>query len=142
MDAVSLLLSVLVRTLSIYSLILLVRVLLSWFPNLDWSNPVLSTVLEHRFAAGIEDLGEDIGVNHGPLAGVDHLAPQGIATGSAGPPLLRLGAQIGFGAGLQPDLPHHQVTGPGTAGHPNQGNQEHSGAAEGGPQGPRPHHPS
>ena len=44
MDAVSLLLSVLVRTLSIYSLILLVRVLLSWFPNLDWSNPVLSTV--------------------------------------------------------------------------------------------------
>jgi len=44
MDAVSLLLSVLVRTLSIYSLILLVRVLLTWFPNLDWSNPVLSTV--------------------------------------------------------------------------------------------------
>jgi YggT family protein len=25
-------------------LILLVRVLLSWFPNMDWSNPVLSTV--------------------------------------------------------------------------------------------------
>jgi YggT family protein len=44
MDALNLLLSVLVRTLSIYSLILLVRVLLSWFPNLDWSNPVLSTV--------------------------------------------------------------------------------------------------
>ena len=36
---------VLARTLEIYSLILLVRVLLSWFPNLDWgSNPVLSTV--------------------------------------------------------------------------------------------------
>jgi YggT family protein len=44
MDAVSLLLSVLGRTLEIYSLILLVRVLLSWFPNLDWGNPVLSTV--------------------------------------------------------------------------------------------------
>ena len=44
MEAVSLLLSVLGRTLEIYSLILLVRVLLSWFPNLDWSNPVLSTV--------------------------------------------------------------------------------------------------
>jgi YggT family protein len=44
MDALNLLLSVLVRTLSIYSLILLVRVLLSWFPNLDWGNPVLSTV--------------------------------------------------------------------------------------------------
>jgi YggT family protein len=24
--------------------VLLVRVLLSWFPNLDWSNPVLSSV--------------------------------------------------------------------------------------------------
>jgi YggT family protein len=35
---------VLSRTLEIYSLILLVRVLLSWFPNMDWSNPVLSTV--------------------------------------------------------------------------------------------------
>jgi YggT family protein len=35
---------VLIQTLSIYTLILLVRVLLSWFPNLDWSNPVLSTV--------------------------------------------------------------------------------------------------
>ena len=40
----SLLLRVLDQTLSIYSLILLVRVLLTWFPNLDWSNPVLSTV--------------------------------------------------------------------------------------------------
>ncbi len=36
--------AVLAQTLSIYSLVLLVRVLLSWFPNLDWSNPVLSTV--------------------------------------------------------------------------------------------------
>ena len=36
--------AVLALTLSIYSLVLLVRVLLSWFPNLDWSNPVLSTV--------------------------------------------------------------------------------------------------
>ncbi len=40
----ALILSVLSRTLEIYSLILLVRVLLSWFPNLDWSNPVLSSV--------------------------------------------------------------------------------------------------
>jgi len=36
--------AVLAQTLSIYSLVLLVRVLLSWFPNLDWSNPVLATV--------------------------------------------------------------------------------------------------
>ncbi|NDC14093.1 MAG: YggT family protein [Synechococcaceae bacterium WB9_2_170] len=44
MDIAALILSVLSRTLEIYSLILLVRVLLSWFPNLDWSNPLLATV--------------------------------------------------------------------------------------------------
>ncbi len=38
------LLKILVQTLQIYYLILIVRVLLSWFPNIDWSNPVLSTV--------------------------------------------------------------------------------------------------
>ena len=38
------LLKVLAQTLQIYSLVLIVRVLLSWFPNLDWSNPVLSSV--------------------------------------------------------------------------------------------------
>ena len=38
------LLQVLSSTLQIYSLVLIVRVLLSWFPNLDWSNPVLSSV--------------------------------------------------------------------------------------------------
>jgi YggT family protein len=44
MEVLALLLSVLARTLEIYSLILLVRVLLSWFPNIDWGNPLLSTV--------------------------------------------------------------------------------------------------
>jgi YggT family protein len=44
MEVLATLLSVLSRTLEIYSLILLVRVLLSWFPNMDWGNPVLSTV--------------------------------------------------------------------------------------------------
>jgi YggT family protein len=44
MDALSFLLQVLAQTLSIYTLVLLVRVLLNWFPNLNWSNPVLSTV--------------------------------------------------------------------------------------------------
>ena len=38
------LLGVLAQTLSIYTVVLIVRVLLSWFPNLDWGNPVLSTV--------------------------------------------------------------------------------------------------
>jgi Predicted integral membrane protein len=44
MEVIAILLSVLSRTLEIYSLILLMRVLLSWFPNMDWSNPLLSTV--------------------------------------------------------------------------------------------------
>jgi len=44
MAVIVFLLQVLAQTLSIYTLVLLVRVLLSWFPNLDWSNPVLSTV--------------------------------------------------------------------------------------------------
>ena len=44
MMILSQILAVLAQTLSIYSLVLLVRVLLSWFPNLDWSNPVLSSV--------------------------------------------------------------------------------------------------
>ena len=38
------LLQVLAQTLSIYLLVMLVRVLLSWLPNLDWSNPLLSSV--------------------------------------------------------------------------------------------------
>jgi YggT family protein len=44
MNVLAFLLQVLAQTLSIYLLVLLVRVLLSWFPNLDWSNPVLSSV--------------------------------------------------------------------------------------------------
>ncbi|GCE65398.1 YggT family protein [cyanobiont of Ornithocercus magnificus] len=44
MDILATILQVLAKTLQIYSLVLIVRVLLSWFPNLDWGNPVLSTV--------------------------------------------------------------------------------------------------
>ena len=35
---------VLGQTLSIYSYILIIRILLTWFPNLDWSNPILSNI--------------------------------------------------------------------------------------------------
>ncbi|MCY4055791.1 MAG: YggT family protein [Cyanobacteria bacterium MAG CAR3_bin_5] len=35
---------VVIKTLSIFSLLLLVRVLLSWFPALPWENPVLATL--------------------------------------------------------------------------------------------------
>ncbi len=44
LELLSEVLQVLAKALSIYSLVLIVRVLLSWFPNLDWGNPVLSTV--------------------------------------------------------------------------------------------------
>ena len=44
MESLGFLLQVLGQTISIYTLVLLVRVLLSWFPNLDWSNPILSGV--------------------------------------------------------------------------------------------------
>ncbi len=44
MEIIATFLQVLAQTLEIYSLVLIVRVLLSWFPNLDWSNPVLTTV--------------------------------------------------------------------------------------------------
>jgi YggT family protein len=30
--------------ISIYLVLLIIRILLSWFPNLDWSNPILSTL--------------------------------------------------------------------------------------------------
>lgn len=44
-ELVSTVLQVLAQTLQIYSLVLIVRVLLSWFPNLDWSsNPALSAI--------------------------------------------------------------------------------------------------
>ncbi|WP_269607732.1 YggT family protein [Prochlorococcus marinus] len=35
---------VLNQTLLIYSYILIIRVLLTWFPNLDWTNPILSNI--------------------------------------------------------------------------------------------------
>ena len=35
---------VLSQTLRIYSLLLLVRVLLTWFPSIDWSNGILSAL--------------------------------------------------------------------------------------------------
>ena len=37
-------LSVLAQTLSIYTVVLVVRVLLSWFPILDWGNPLLAAL--------------------------------------------------------------------------------------------------
>ncbi len=36
--------AVIAKTISIYSYILIIRVLLTWFPNLDWSNPILANI--------------------------------------------------------------------------------------------------
>ena len=36
--------AVLGQTLSIYSFILIIRILLTWFPGIDWSNGVLSAL--------------------------------------------------------------------------------------------------
>jgi YggT family protein len=44
MAALALIVDVLAQTLQIYSLVLVVRLLLSWFPNLDWGNPILSAI--------------------------------------------------------------------------------------------------
>ena len=44
MEILATFLQVLAQTLQIYSLLLIIRVLLSWFPNLDWSNPILTTI--------------------------------------------------------------------------------------------------
>tara|TARA_Y100001968_G_scaffold284731_1_gene284232 strand:+ start:73 stop:366 length:294 start_codon:yes stop_codon:yes gene_type:complete len=44
MEFLSTFLQVLAQTLQIYSLVLIVRVLLSWFPNLDWSNPAMASI--------------------------------------------------------------------------------------------------
>ncbi len=44
MEIIATFLQVLAQTLEIYSFILIIRVLLSWFPNLDWSNPILTSV--------------------------------------------------------------------------------------------------
>lgn len=44
MAALAPLVQVLIQTLQIYTLVLIVRVLLSWFPNLDWGNPLLAAI--------------------------------------------------------------------------------------------------
>ncbi|MFN9547979.1 MAG: YggT family protein [Cyanobacteriota bacterium] len=44
MAILALIVTVFMKTLQIYTLVLIVRVLLSWFPNLDWGNPVLSAI--------------------------------------------------------------------------------------------------
>ncbi len=44
MNSFSAIFDVLGQTLQIYSFILIVRVLLTWFPSIDWSNGILSAM--------------------------------------------------------------------------------------------------
>ena len=44
MEIFATLLQIIAETINIYLLLLFVRVILTWFPNLDMSNPVLSTL--------------------------------------------------------------------------------------------------
>ena len=44
MQVLATFLQILVQTLEIYSFLLIIRILLSWFPNLDWTNPLLTTI--------------------------------------------------------------------------------------------------
>tara|TARA_Y100001968_G_C18890088_1_gene495703 strand:- start:21 stop:323 length:303 start_codon:yes stop_codon:yes gene_type:complete len=43
-EIISNIFGVLNQTLLIYSYLLIIRVLLTWFPNLDWSNPILANL--------------------------------------------------------------------------------------------------
>ena len=43
-EIISNIFGVLAQTLLIYSYLLIIRVLLTWFPNLDWSNPILGNL--------------------------------------------------------------------------------------------------
>ncbi|WP_320664513.1 YggT family protein [Prochlorococcus sp. MIT 1223] len=43
-EIISNIFGVISQTLVIYSYLLIIRVLLTWFPNLDWSNPILSNL--------------------------------------------------------------------------------------------------
>ncbi len=43
-DSLGSIFGVLSQTLRIYSILLLIRVLLTWFPSIDWSNAILSAL--------------------------------------------------------------------------------------------------
>ena len=45
-DITTILFTSLVTFLNIYLAIIFVRILLSWFPNVDWSNPFFSAVMQ------------------------------------------------------------------------------------------------
>lgn len=45
-DISAILFTSLVTFLNIYLAILFVRILLSWFPNIDWSNPFFNTIAQ------------------------------------------------------------------------------------------------
>lgn len=74
MDAsLNLLTGTLAQFLSIYTLILIFRILLSWFPNIDWMNPPFSVLTQltdpylNLFRSFIPPLG---GLDLSPMAAI------------------------------------------------------------------------
>lgn len=68
----AILLQSIAQFLQIYMILMIIRILLSWFPNLDWSNPVFSTLSQltdpylNLFRSIIPPLG---GLDFSPMLG-------------------------------------------------------------------------
>lgn len=44
--AAAIMVQAIAKFLQFYSVLLIVRILLTWFPNIDWSNPFFSTIAQ------------------------------------------------------------------------------------------------
>jgi len=72
MDPITLLFSVLIRFIGIYLILLTIRILLSWFPQVDWFNPPFSILSQltdpylNIFRSLIPPLG---GIDFSPILG-------------------------------------------------------------------------
>ena len=44
LNTLAVVINVLKTAIELYSFVLIVRILLTWFPNVDWSNPILSSI--------------------------------------------------------------------------------------------------
>lgn len=89
MDPVTVIVGSLVTFLQFYFVMLLIRVLLTWFPTVDWSNPIFSTLSQltdpylNLFRSIIPPLG---GIDFSPMLAIlllqvltQALAPLGVA---------------------------------------------------------------
>ena len=73
---------------------------------------IAGAVLQGRLTTAIKDLRKQIGIHHGPFAGVVDHAAQGVATGSHRPLQIGLGARITLGARGQLQITDAQLSSP------------------------------